>query len=102
MLTRTLTIFLLTFAALPSVLMAQRKGSANDGDWPMFLHDLAGTRFSPLKQINTENVSTLSQVWSYSFEREGKTIPGLSPTELYQEITPIVVNGVMYLPAGDR
>lgn len=100
--TRFLTICLLTFAALPIALLAQRAGLANDGDWPMFLHDLAGTRFSPLKQINIENVSTLSQAWSYSFERQGKTIPGLSPTELYQEITPIVVNGVMYLPAGDR
>jgi quinoprotein glucose dehydrogenase len=102
MLTHTLTICVFTFAALPGVLMAQRAGSANDGDWPMFLHDLAGTRFSPLKQINTENVSTLSQAWTYAFEREGKTIAGLSPTELYQEITPIVVNGVMYLPSGDR
>ena len=34
--------------------------------------------------------------------REGKTIEGDSPSELYQEITPIVVNGVMYLPSGDR
>jgi hypothetical protein len=25
-----------------------------------------------------------------------------SPSELYQEITPIVVNDVMYMPAGDR
>lgn len=40
--------------------------------------------------------------WSYFFERDGKTIHGLSPTELYQEITPIVVNDLMYLPSGDR
>ncbi|HEX5432318.1 MAG TPA: PQQ-binding-like beta-propeller repeat protein, partial [Bryobacteraceae bacterium] len=32
----------------------------------------------------------------------GKVIKGLSPSELYQEVTPIVVKGVMYLPAGDR
>lgn len=68
----------------------------------MFLHDLAGTRHSPLDQINTSNVSRLTQAWFYSFDREGKTIHGLSPFELYQEITPIVVDGVMYLPAGDR
>jgi len=71
-------------------------------DWPMFNRDLAGTRYSPLTQINTANVGTLTKVWTYLFNREGKTIAGDSPTELYQEITPIVVNGVMYLPSGDR
>ena len=25
-----------------------------------------------------------------------------SASELYQEVTPIVVNGIMYMPAGDR
>ncbi len=72
------------------------------GDWPMFNRDLAGTRYSPLTQINTTNVSKLARAWHYGFEREGKPIKGDSPSELYQEITPIVVNGVMYLPAGDR
>ena len=72
------------------------------GDWPMFNRDLAGTRYSPLTQINTTNVGKLTRAWHYAFEREGKTIKGDSPSELYQEITPIVVNGVMYLPAGDR
>ena len=90
----------LTLLVLPGLLSAQRASASNDGDWPMFLHDLAGTRYSPLNQINTGNVATLSQVWTYNFEREGKTIQGLSPTELYQEITPIVVNDVMYLPSG--
>src|SRR6266853_6890318 len=68
----------------------------------MFNRDLAGTRFSPLTQINTTNVSKLIRAWAYAFEREGKPIGGDSPSELYQEITPIVVNDMMYLPAGDR
>lgn len=88
------------------VLSAQTGGKSGkapvNGDWPMFLHDLAGTRYSPLTQIDPTNVSKLTQAWMYRFNREGKTIKGLSPSELYQEITPIVVNGVMYLPAGDR
>ena len=84
------------------MLLAQRGGTGSEGDWPMFLHDLAGTRYSPLSQINSANVAKLAQSWFYSFNRDGKTIRGLSPSELYQEITPIVVDGVMYLPAGDR
>ena len=76
--------------------------SQADRDWPMFNRDLAGTRYSPLKQIDTANVAKLTQAWQYRFNREGKTIHGQSPSELYQEITPIVVNGIMYTPSGDR
>lgn len=54
-----------------------------DGDWPRFTGDLAGTRFSKLKQINTANVASLKPVW---------TFPGVGSEE-----TPIVVDGVMYL-----
>src|SRR6476661_5604582 len=80
-------------------LFAQSQG---DRDWPMFNRDLAGTRYSPLKQIDTSNVGKLTKAWQYRFNREGKTITGLSASELYQEITPIVVNGIMYTPSGDR
>ncbi len=68
----------------------------------MYNRDLAGTRYSPLTQINATNASKLVKAWSYRFNRDGKTISGQSASELYQEITPIVVNGVMYLPSGDR
>lgn len=84
------------------VLLPESGKSQKAADWPMFNRDLAGTRYSPLTQINTGNVTRLAMAWNYAFEREGKTIKGDSPSELYQEITPIVVDGVMYLPAGDR
>lgn len=61
-------------------------------DWPMYARDLAGTRYSPLKQINEGNVSKLEKVWSFK-------IGGHGPVT---EVTPIVVDGVMYLPAGNR
>ncbi|HVZ19943.1 MAG TPA: hypothetical protein VG871_02715, partial [Vicinamibacterales bacterium] len=35
-----------------------------DGDWPNYNRDLAATRYSPLKQINTSNVGALKQVWT--------------------------------------
>src|SRR5579872_4692769 len=88
--------------ALTAGLSLSGQSKTANGDWPMFLHDLAGTRYSPLTQIDARNVSSLTQAWMYRFNREGKTIKGNSPSELYQEITPIVVGGVMYLPAGDR
>ena len=63
-------------------------------DWPMFNRDLAGTRYSPLAQITTRNVATLKQAWSYRLQPGNfrfATASGMS------ELTPIVVNGVMYI-----
>jgi quinoprotein glucose dehydrogenase len=62
-----------------------RQAKQDSGEWPTYNHDLAGTRYSPLKQINTANVGELAQAWSY-------------PLGLPSEATPVVVNGLMYLP----
>jgi quinoprotein glucose dehydrogenase len=61
-----------------------------DADWPSYNRDLAGTRYSPLKQITTGNISKLAQAWSYPLNTAGL------------EAVPIVIGGVMYLPAGNR
>ena len=63
-------------------------------EWPTYNHDLAGTRYSPLVQINTGNVSKLAPAWTFRLHQPGETGGASS------EATPIVVNGVMYLPAG--
>ena len=67
------------------------------GEWPMYRRDLAATGFSPLAQITTTNVTGLTQAWTYSLE--AATEGGRGPNS---QVTPIVVNGVMYLPAADR
>src|SRR5580704_7655951 len=84
--------------ALLPALSAQNAGTP-PGDWPMFNRDLAGTRFSPLTQIDTTNVATLTQSWSYPLQPPGfrfATAGGGS------ELVPIVVNGVMYISAQTR
>src|ERR1700752_3129923 len=78
-----------------------------DGDWPTYNRDLAGTRYSRLTQINTTNVATLVPAWSYRLRpAPGVSVPAIdkpaSSFEIFQEVTPIVVNGVMYLPSGHR
>jgi glucose dehydrogenase len=53
-----------------SYAFASRQGDVSkpDGsDWLYVDHDLAGTRYSPLKQITPKNVSQLAKVCSYSF-----------------------------------
>jgi quinoprotein glucose dehydrogenase len=88
--------------ALLSALSGQNAKVATQapaGDWPMFNRDLAGTRFSPLTQINTANVATLTQAWQYPLQPAGfrfATAGGSS------ELVPIVVNGVMYISGQTR
>ncbi len=65
------------------------------GDWPSYNRDLAGTRFSPLRQISATNVDELRQAWSYPLGR-GDGAAGSS------ELTPLVVDSVLYAAAADR
>lgn len=59
-------------------------------DWPSWGRDPGNQRFSPLKQINTINVSKLVPAWQYQMKKEGQ------PFRVSQS-TPLVVGGVMYL-----
>ena len=66
-----------------------------DADWPTYNRDLAGTRYSPLTQINTKNVATLAPAWSYRLRPEpGTAVPAIdkpaSSFEIFQQVTPIV------------
>jgi quinoprotein glucose dehydrogenase len=68
-----------------------------DGDWPNYNRDLAATRYSPLKQINTSTVSTLKKAWSVQLSAIGG-----GPLGGGSEAVPIVINGTMYAPSGNR
>src|SRR2546427_7440978 len=66
--------------------VALRNGGAADGEWLSVGLNLAETRYSPLKQITTENVSRLGLAWSYELGSSGGG----------QLATPLVWNGTMY------
>src|SRR4051812_7311087 len=60
-------------------------------DWPMWRRTLDSWGYSPLNQINRNNVTQLRLAWTRGMA-EGNT----------QESTPLVYSGVMYLPnSGD-
>jgi quinoprotein glucose dehydrogenase len=65
------------------------------GDWPRLTRDLANTKYSPLNQINTANVSQLKTAWTYRLRGEAPGGRGGA-----SGVTPIVVNGIMYLTAS--
>ena len=71
----------------------------NPGDWPSYDHDPASTRYSPLKQINTQNVATLKSAWTFSLRGEAAA-PRFGGGG--SEETPIVINGIMYITASAR
>jgi alcohol dehydrogenase (cytochrome c) len=56
-------------------------------DWLMHYQNYAGWSHSPLKQINTKNVHNLQLRWVWSLD-DGER----------QEITPLVHDGVMFIP----
>ena len=65
-------------------------------DWPSYNRDLAGTRFSPLRQISATNVDELRQAWSYPL---GSAVGGALEGS---QLTPLVVGGMLYATAADR
>jgi quinoprotein glucose dehydrogenase len=95
-----------------------------DRDWPAHGHDPGAQRYSPLKQINTANVSNLRLAWTYDTpaavpprpprgggpEHQGESVPGSTlpergespaapaiPAPRQSATTPLVVDGVMYM-----
>ena len=87
----------LLFAALTLPVAALAQAPIPEGDWPMYSRDHAGTRFSPLTELTPRNVQDLEVAWSLPVARtalDDAPGPGGNP-----QATPIVIDGVMYLPA---
>jgi quinoprotein glucose dehydrogenase len=79
-------------AAIPLSAQSGAKG----GEWPTYGGDLANTRYSALDQINASNFNTLQIAWRFKTENFG-------PEPEYKfEVTPLMVNGVLYTTAGSR
>ncbi|HSR16081.1 MAG TPA: hypothetical protein VLL51_10030, partial [Gemmatimonadales bacterium] len=74
---------------LPALLAGQARPAPAGppaGEWSAPARDLAGTRFSPLTDISTRNVSNLRMLWSY----------GTGSLEGH-EGNPLVAGGRLYL-----
>src|SRR5690606_5822490 len=63
-------------------------------DWPVYGGNKAGNRYSPLSQINTDNVNGLEVAWMFDAAEEPE--PGKQPRALQIQCQPIVVNGILY------
>jgi glucose dehydrogenase len=78
----------LSSALIAALAMFSTQAFSGEGDWSTVGGDTGQSKYSPLKQITSQNVSKLVEAWTFD---AGGT-----------EITPIVINGVMYYPSGSK
>ena len=103
---RALVAAALFTAALSFSTDAQQPRTARgDADWPMYRRDLAGTGYSPLRQITLQNVADLAPAWTFRIQSNAPAAGGRGAAggaNVNSEATPIVIDGVMYFPGRDR
>jgi quinoprotein glucose dehydrogenase len=69
--------------------------AGSGGEWPNYGNDAGGSRYSPLTEINRENVTRLRVAWTY---RTGETVGEPRPYAHYAfEATPLMVDGTLFL-----
>ncbi len=88
---------LASLALVPQVWAADAVPPAPAGsDWRYYGSDAASTKYSPLSQINKDNVKNLKIAWRWKSENFGPR------PEFNMEETPLMVDGVLYFLAGTR
>ena len=85
-------MWILFLALVAALVPAFSQAIPQRGDWPSYGRDVAGTRYSPLDQINTRNVSRLQRAWTYHTGERGRAF----------ENTPIVVGNVLYFATQNQ
>ncbi len=75
---------------------AGQQGAPANGEWRRIGGDGGNTRYSPLDQINAQNVKDLKIAWTWKGDNFG------SGLEIKNENSPLMVYGVLYLTAWYR
>jgi alcohol dehydrogenase (cytochrome c) len=79
-----------SLARAPGVQASQLLSRTIKDDWPSYNGDYTGRRFSSLTQITPQNVKHLQAQWVFHSRNAG-----------ILEVTPVVVNGIMYVTASN-
>ena len=94
---RQLAIRIAIVAALLALApAASAQYGASDGEWRSYAGDAGSTKYSPLDQINAENVKDLKVLWRWKTDNFGPR------THFNYEVTPLMIGGVLYTTAGSR
>lgn len=87
-----ITVVCLVIVIVWRVTAALAEGASQSTDWALHNLDEFNSRYSPLSDINRTNVGTLALRWSFETD----------PAIRIAEMTPLVINGVMYFHSGSR
>jgi quinoprotein glucose dehydrogenase len=83
-------------ALLSATLPLAAQTGAKNGEWRSYAAEPGSTKYSPLDQINKDNVKNLRIAWRFKTDNLGPR------PDFNMQSTPIVVNNVMYAQAGTR
>lgn len=83
-------------AVASTVLPLAAQTGAKNGEWRSYAAEPGSTKYSPLDQVNKENVKNLRIAWRFKTDNLGPR------PDFNMQSTPIVVNNVMYAQAGTR
>lgn len=86
--------FLGSVLSVFTIISASAQSLSNE--WQFYGGNQSGTRYSPLKEINRDNVAQLRRAWVYHTGELGLGLQ-TAPFQASFSCTPLVVNGVMYL-----
>ncbi|HEX2475534.1 MAG TPA: hypothetical protein VHK01_12355 [Lacipirellulaceae bacterium] len=88
-------IALVCLLVLTAVPLTGQYGTKN-GEWRSYAGDPGSTKYSPLDQINKENAKSLRIAWRFKGDNFG------GRPDYNMQVTPLMVNGVLYAQAGMR
>ena len=75
---------------------ASAQHGASGGEWRHYGGDLGSTKYSPLDQINRDNVGDLQIAWRWKTDNFGPRL------DFYYQATPLMIAGVADEPLVDR
>ena len=88
-------VLLLTASVLLAWGAAPTPPDTADDSWPYYGHDAGGMRYSPLTQINRDNVSRLKVAWTFHTGDVSEATGQRKRSGF--ETTPLLVDGTLYL-----
>jgi len=96
---------IMTGYLLLTAVLSTPPGFAADVDWPHYGGDLGSSKYAPLDQINAGNADQLQIAWSWESADNATIAAGQAQGDFRTipagwKATPIVVDGVMYVPTS--
>ena len=87
-------VFLVLAIGCVASLPAAAQQLTPSGEWRHYGGDLSGTKYSPLDQIDRDNVGELQIAWRWRTDNFGPRL------DFYYQATPLMIGGVLYTTAG--